>query len=145
MRILAIDYGTSTGIAFGSWEGSCIYKMYLGTSNKMAMYTGSYPVPEECDCVVLEHAPFGANWNTSSVYHTLLQDIQKSGYVISKQLKEKGIVLVAPSQWKPFVKKQQLDLSSWSPKTKHERDAMSMLWYVVSMQNKKENYVFKYK
>ena len=143
MRILSIDYGASTGMAFGSWEDCCIYKMYLGTHNKLAMSEGAYPVPEECDCIILEQAPFGAKWNTSAVFHTLLHDIQRSGYRITRELKPKGIVFVAPSQWKPFVKKQQPDLSSWSPKTKHERDAMSMLWYVISMQNKKENYVFR--
>ena len=143
MRILSIDYGASTGMAFGSWEDSCIYKMYLGTHNKLAMSEGAYPVPEECDCIILEQAPFGAKWTSSAIFHVLLSDIQKSGFVLSDTLQEKGIVLVAPSQWKPFVKKQQPDLSSWSPKTKHERDAMCMLWYAVSMQNKKEKYVFK--
>lgn len=143
MRILSVDYGTDTGIALCDMEGSSLYKMYLGTSNQTAILEGAYPVPEECDCIILEHAPFGAKWTSSKTFHSLLSNFQKSGYTITKELKEKGVLLVAPSQWKPFVNRQNIDLSPWSPKTKHERDAMCMLWYAVSMQNKKEKYVFK--
>lgn len=143
MKILSIDYGVSTGLALCSLEGSDLIKLYLGTINSAALFKSSYPVPEDCECIVLEQAPFGATWSTSVIFHTLFADLQKSGFVLSDTLQEKGIVLVAPSQWKPFVKRQNLDLRSWSPKTKHERDAMCMLWYAVSMQNKKEKYVFK--
>lgn len=143
MKILSIDYGVSTGVAIGNLEGSELQKVYLDTLRNSAEWRNPDISPEACDCVILEKAPFGATWNTSAIFYNLLHYLQNVGFSEVVGLNERGIWLIQPSQWKPFVKKQNLDLASWSPKTKHEQDAMCMLWYAVSMHNKKEKYVFK--
>ena len=138
MRIAAVDYGLNIGIAIAAIEETKLYRVYLETLYNQPEETIDMINSENCWAVILEKAPCAPTGVGAVSYSQLLAGIQTLGYGIVKTVRENGLVLVPPSQWKPFVSKQKPNLSAWHPKTKHEKDAMGMLWYVLRIY-KKEN------
>ena len=148
MNIAAIDYGLHCGLAIAKvvlTEDLC----YL---NKVHLETVKDDLPRIYNIlkrigphsVVLEACPYRAAGHSLKLYeHAHMMLKQQLGYQDGKDiLAFNELITIGPGLWKPFVKKQCLDYSPWFPKTKHEQDAMSLLWYALEIRTRMD--VIKY-
>lgn len=134
MRFAAFDYGESCGIAISdivvprthSAEGLPIvgmkkYVLATALDNPLKFIEAA-----RCRLVVLEDYPRNAK---NDHFDRLKFGLEEMGY------KADRMKFVAASQWKPLAKAMKPDLSPWNPETKHEREAMSVLWYYLQFIN----------
>lgn len=145
MRIAAIDYGLSCGLAITDFEKNEPNYIHL---KKFRLQTIEDNIQEiyqilkdtSPDSVVLEACPYRAAGNSLRIYehtHAMLTD--QLDYRNGKDiLAFNELVTIGPGLWKPFVNKQNLPYHLWNPKTKHEKDAMSLLWYALTISTEKE-------
>ena len=149
MKIAAIDYGLSCGLAIAKvtiTKDFCfLEKIHLETclDDLPRIYNVLKAVGPHS--VVLEACPYRAAGHSLKLYeHAFAMLKNQLGYQNGKDILVRNeLVTIGPGLWKPFVKKQNLDYSKWNPKSVHEKDAMSLLWYVLKVQTKKEQIEFR--
>lgn len=138
MNIAAIDYGFDCGLAIAKVIGVeqvntvKLEKVKLETIHDNISMVKSLVNDANCLSVIVELSPYRAAGNSLQIYERTIQAMEDLGFRTSDKLLDGASLLtVGAGQWKPFVKKQEIDFSPWSPKTRHEKDAMSLLWYVL--------------
>lgn len=138
MRIAAIDYGVDTGIAIAelAYNRRIIFlkyyvvcTIYNNIPDVLSLITAS-----RSSSVVLEKCPALATSNSRDIFEELYRNLSALGFKNGKGILEPGCLLtISPGTWKPFVKKQMIDFSSWNPESRHEKDAMGLLWYATKI------------
>lgn len=145
MKIAAIDYGLNCGTAIGTFEDIHsnfieVKKLYLKTFVDDFPELFRFLKEESPYSVVLEACPYRAAGESLHIFErTQAMLINQLGYQVGKEILEfNELVIIGPGLWKPFVKKQDILYTRWNPKTQHEKDAMSLLWYALTISTKKE-------
>lgn len=152
MRIAAIDYGESIGLAIAEIRAS-LKDIFLDEYCCGTFINGAGPVLEfvassRAHKVILERLapnPTSIAKQSVEIYHLLhdgLLTMEFKGATFADT--GKSLTLVSPSQWKPIVAAMPAaqEFGTWHAETQHEKDAMSMLWYVVQIHN--QNKVVRY-
>lgn len=145
--IAAIDYGINTGLVIAGAER---------IDKKMQLYclfssTIIYVQEHDIDCiisttrkfrcsdVILEKfPPDSMNMKAEFVYGKIYFGLLQLGYMNTTPGDPMQLFEPTPGLWKPFMKKQAVDFSTWFPGSVHERDAMRMLWYIICTVYKPE-------
>lgn len=145
MKIATIDYGLNCGVAIASFEENEPNYIHL---KKFRLQTfvddlqGIHDLIKRTspNSIVLEKCPYRAAGESLRIYeHTHAILTNQLGYRDGKDiLAFNELVTISPGLWKPFVKKQDILYTRWNPKTQHEKDAMSLLWYALTISTKKE-------
>lgn len=137
MRIIALDYGKSVGVAiadvtaYPSFQGDVtkmnLYKYILCTvDTKTAI---EFMEISRCMTAVMEDYPRRAKNNMyEDLYRAVACKFDNSDPL------DKHLIILAPSLWKPVCKARHPNLLPWNPETQHEEDAMSILWYYLQIQ-----------
>ncbi len=144
MLIASVDYGLNCGIAVADIEffrGEYhLHEVYLNTLYNALDKTNEILEKIKPFSVVLEDCPKLASNYSIFLFQSIKQNLEKLNYSTESKniLEQNSLVLVSPGQWKPFVKASNIDLTAWITKTDHEKDAMSLLWYILRVTTKKE-------
>lgn len=139
MRIAAIDYGKSTGIAVADVtlqpDMITLHKKFLGTFVSEGAAAGAAVAellrtrPNGSFAIVLEKFPANsANVEAANFYHAVLEGLGELRMLVEH---------LSPGTWKPFADKNFPEsLEVWRPGSKHERDAAKMLFYHVAVKHR---------
>lgn len=146
MRIAAVDYGLNCGVAIAEVAQKPgeikLKKLYLGTVYDNILLTKEIINQRNVTSVILEACPYRAAGHSLRIYENTYAMLLLLGYFDSKEIQTGSLLTICPGLWKPFVKKQGLDFSKWNPKSQHEEDAMSLLWYVLRTKTQIEEILY---
>ena len=138
MKIASIDYGLNTGLVLGEIQVKK-KKVVLSGIVSMTIYDDILQVVElietyKCISIVLEQCPTLSTGAAREPFDKICMKLKEKGWLRGNSIREKHRVKhIGPGLWKPFMKKQQTDLSILELHTVHEKDAMKMLWYAVQI------------
>ena len=138
MKIASIDAGVNTGLVICSYiirVGHVVLRPELVTTCQTSQALEIVDVLDrrKCKRVVLERMPDYGNPHGKQLYQGLLQYYAAGNYDAFVKARMPLAFLVAPSEWKPFMK-HRLGLLP-SCETQHEKDALAMLFYFFQVNH----------
>lgn len=149
-RIASIDYGADVGLAIAEVQlltEHIVLKPYLlDTIRNSPDSVVTFVVSSRAGHVILEQRPANADQIGLQSYEYLFNALIKAGFKLGSALLEhRTLHLIGPGTWKPFVHARQQNtatLGSWEIATQHERDALSMIYYLVQTHSPKLEVIY---
>ena len=121
MRILGVDPGISTGLVIWDTADEVVYHMTVRRADPSALMMS---LAARCDYAVIESVPKDGCSTQARRY----------GILLSQLLAIAEVIVLAPSEWKPFAKAQKWHEKELS--TVHEQDAYCMTRYAYKFKIK---------